>query len=189
MKNSFARLGIECLERRDTPSGASDFWDVLTTDPLAGAAAFYEGYSQGAVNIVSGARDAIVETAKVGVDVATILTTDKGRFSPRKCLTAAVSLPLAVATTSDLEIDPTQMSSSLFRGAAETAGNPAVASKFDRQLGYGVATMGIGPLVDAGSKAAETGDSTEFSKAAGGFGVMVVAPYGVGRGIGYLRGP
>ena len=144
-------------------------------------------YSEGAVNIVTGAANAVVETAKVGLDVVTIVATDKGQFSTRKVLTAINSLPVAMATTSDHEIDPTQMRSSLFRGASDTAGNQIAAAKLDNNLLYGIVTMGVGPLVDAGSKAVRTGDSAEFSQAAGGFGVMVVAPYGVGRGLTYVR--
>lgn len=33
MRNGFVRLGVESLERRDTPSVVSDFWDVFTTTP------------------------------------------------------------------------------------------------------------------------------------------------------------
>ena len=190
MKNGLVRLGVECLERRDTPAfmhAVGDIWDFVTTDPRAAAATFYEGYSEGAVNIVTGAANAVVETAKVGLDVVTIVATDKGQFSTRKVLTAINSLPVAMATTSDHEIDPTQMRSSLFRGASDTAGNQIAAAKLDNNLLYGIVTMGVGPLVDAGSKAVKTGDSAEFSQAAGGFGVMVVAPYGVGRGLTYVR--
>jgi len=81
------------------------------------------------------------------------------------------------------------MRSSLFRGAADTAGDPDAAMKFDNTLLYGIVTMGVGPLAISGVKAAASGDSDEFSKQAGGFGVMVIAPYGIGRAIGYVRGP
>ncbi len=43
--------------------------------------------------------------------------------------------------------------------------------------------------MQSGVKATETGDWSEFSHQAGGFGVMVLVPYAGGRAIAYVRGP
>jgi hypothetical protein len=155
-----ARLGLEVLERRDNPSAWGDFWGGVAYY----GGAFVEGLGEGATNIVTGARDAVVETVRTGGDLITIYTTDADK------------------------LDPAQLNSKLFQGAAQTAGNPAAAAQFDRQLVFGVATLGVGPLVQSGVHAVQTGDSTEFSKQAGGFGIMVLVPYGAGKGIAYLRG-
>lgn len=189
MRKGFARLGVESLERRDTPSVVSDFYDVFTTDPVAGAQTFYEGYSAGAVNIVTGAHDAIVETVRVGGDLITIGATNRGQFDPSKAFAFFCNPLRAIATADANVIDPTTLNSGLFRGAAETAGNPQAAEAFDRQLVFALGTLGVGPLAVSGHDAVVTGDSTQFSQQAGGFGVMVLVPYAGGRAWVYLRGP
>ena len=146
-------LGVESLEARENPSG---FWD----DTYVGA--FLSGAGEGAVNIVTGARDTVVEVVRTGGDLVTIYTTDTAN------------------------LDPSQLNSKLFQGAAQTAGNPAAAASFDRQLVFGITTLGVGPLAQSGYNAVVTGDSTEFSQQAGGFGVMVLVPYAGVKGLNAL---
>jgi|GEM_PF-730936 hypothetical protein len=158
MRKWNARLELEPLERRDNPSGLSDLWDGITY--YGGAA--WDGVKEGATNIATGARDAVVELVRTGGDVITIYTTDTDK------------------------LDPSQLNSKLFQGAAATAGNPQAAAQFDNQLVFGIATLGVGPLVQSGVKATETGDWSEFSHQAGGFGVMVLVPYAGVKGLNAL---
>ncbi len=67
-----------------------------------------------------------------------------------------------------------------------TAGNPEAATQFDNQLVFGIATLGVGPLAESGYNAVITGDSTQFSQQAGGFGVMVLVPYAGVKGLNAL---
>lgn len=134
MRPSFARLGVESLERRDNPSSGRSFWN----DTYVGA--FLSGLGEGAVNIATGARDAVVETVRTAGDLYTIYTTDVNN------------------------LDPSQLNSRLFQGAAQTAGDPQAVAQFDRHLVFGISTLGVGPLVQSGYNAVVTGDSTEFSQ-------------------------
>lgn len=146
-------LGVESLEARENPSG---FWD----DTYFGA--FLSGAGEGAVNIVTGAHDAVLEVVRPGGDLVTIYTTD-------------------TAT-----LDPSQLNSRLFQGAAQTAGNPQAAAAFDNHLVFGIVTLGVGPLAESGYQAVVTGDSTQFSQQAGGFGVVVLGPYAGVKGLNAL---
>jgi hypothetical protein len=101
----------------------------------------------------------VVETVRTAGDLYTIYTTDVNN------------------------LDPSQLNSRLFQGAAATAGNPQAADQFDRHLVFGVATLGVGPLAESGYNAVVTGDSREFSQQAGGFGVMVLVPYAGVKGL------
>jgi hypothetical protein len=125
--------------------------------------AFLSGFCEGARNIATGAYDAVVELGRTGRDLVTIYSNWD-------------------------DIDPSRLESKLFQSAAQTAGDPQAAAAFDNHLVFGIVTLGVGPLVESGVTASQSGDWTQFSQQAGGFGVMVLVPYGVGRGVGYLRG-
>jgi hypothetical protein len=116
---------------------------------------------QGAVNIATGARDAVVEVVYTGGDL------------------------ISVYSNWD-NIDPSQLNSRLFQGVIQTASDSAAAASYDRQLVFGIATLGVGPLVESGYNAIVTGDSTQFSQQAGGFGVMVLVPYSGVKGLNAL---
>lgn len=71
MRQSFVRLGIENLERRDNPSGGS-FWD----DTYVGA--FLSGGAQGAVNIVNGVQDAVIGVGNLPATVYNVTAGNLG---------------------------------------------------------------------------------------------------------------
>jgi len=157
MRSRFGKLNVECLESRDNPSGLSEFWDSVN---YYGRAAL-EGLGEGLTNIGTGAYDAVVELGRTGRDLVTIY--------------------------SDWDnVDPSRLESKLFQGAAQTASNPQAAAAFDNHLVFGIVTLGVGPLAESGYNAVITGDSTQFSQQAGGFGVMVLVPYAGVRGINAL---
>ena len=143
----------------------------------------------GAVNIATGARDTVVELGRTAADLYTIGGTNRGQFDPVRALLFVRDPLTAIWFTDDSQIDPSLLNSRLFQGAAQTAGNPQAAASFDNQLVFAITTLGVGPLVQSGYTAVESGDSTEFSQQAGGFGVMVLVPYAGGRGFAYIRGP
>lgn len=157
MRSRFAKLGVESLEVRDNPSGWSDFWDEVKYY----GGAFLEGLEQGAVNIATGARDAVVEVTRTARDLVSIYGDWNG-------------------------FDPSRLESKLFQGAAATVGNPEAAASYDRQVVLGIVTLGFWPLVESGYNAIVTGDSTQFSQQAGGFGVMVLVPYAGVKGLNAL---
>ena len=164
MKRQFAKLGMEVLESRENPSGWDDFWSdvgtygkVIFTTP-----AVIDGLKEGGTNLINGARDVLPEIGRTIIDLKIIATTN----------------------TNDLQ--PTSMNSKLFIGAADSASSPQAGQAFDRQLVLGIATMGVAPLVQTGIDAANTGDWSNFSKQAGGFGLMVVAPYVAGNALGNI---
>ncbi|MFQ3651819.1 MAG: DUF6883 domain-containing protein [Gemmataceae bacterium] len=119
------------------------------------------GLGEGAVNIATGARDAVVEVALTGRDLVTIYGDWIG-------------------------FDPSRLESKLFQGATQTANNLSAAASFDQQLVLGIVTLGVAPLVESGYNAVATGDSTQFSQQAGGFGVMVLVPYAGVKGLNAL---
>jgi len=51
---------------------------------------------------------------------------------------------------------------------------------------FGIVTLGVGPLAESGYNAVITGDSTQFSQQAGGFGVMVLVAYAGVKGLNAL---
>ncbi len=183
------RLRAELLESRITPSGLSDVYDLIATDPVAAVGAFHAGIGQGAIDIVKGAGHAIVETVRVVGDIAIIGTTDHGEFSVLRAAHFAVAPLPAIWGTDPGQIDTTLLNSQLFAGAAQTAGDPQAAANLDNQVVFGISTLGVGPLAVSGYNGAESGNSTEFSQQAGGFGIMVLVPYAGARGIGYVRVP
>jgi hypothetical protein len=146
------------VESLETRDNPSGGWSFWD-DTYVGA--FLSGIGEGGVNIATGARDTVVELGRTGRDLVTIY----GDWN---------------------NIDPTRLESKLFQGAASTAGNPDVAASYDRQLVFGITTLGVGPLVQSGYNAVVTGDSTEFSQQAGGFGVMVLVPYAGVKGLNAL---
>lgn len=123
--------------------------------------AFLSGLGEGAENIATGAADGVTEVINTGSDLYTIYTSGD-------------------------DLDPSDLESSLFQGAAATAGDQDAADAFDNHLVYGIATLGVGPLVESGYDAAVTGDSTQFSQQSGAFGVMVLVPYAGVRGLNAL---
>lgn len=100
MRKGFVRLGVESLERRDNPSGGWSFWD----DTYVGA--FLFGLREGAVNIATGARDAVVEVVRTGGDLVTVYSNWNN-------------------------LDPSQLNSRLFQGVIETVGDSAAAASYD----------------------------------------------------------
>jgi hypothetical protein len=145
MPKEFVRLSVERLEQRDNPSRGWSFWE----DTYIGA--FLSGLGEGAVNIATGARDAVVEVVHTGGDLVTVWSNWNN-------------------------IDPSQLNSRLFQGVIETANDSTAAASYDRQLLLGIVTLGVVPLVESGYDAIITGDSTQFSQQAGGFGVMTLVP-------------
>lgn len=159
------------LAVNSTPQSSSSFASWLSSEyhtnmsmvqnPLSTIGGFFVGLGQGAVNIVTGAGDTVVEVVRTGGDLVTIYSNWDN-------------------------IDPSQLNSTLFQGAVQTAGSPEAAAAFDNQLVFGVVTLGVGPLVQSGYNAVVTGDSTAFSQQAGGFGTMVLVPYAGVKGLNAL---
>jgi hypothetical protein len=136
------------LERLEQRDNPSSGWSFWE-DTYVGA--FLSGLGEGAVNIAIGARDAVVEVVRTGGDLVTVWSNWNN-------------------------INPSRLNSKLFQGVIETADDSAAAASYERQLVFGIATLGGAPLVESGYNAIITGDSTEFSQQAGGFGVMTLVP-------------
>jgi len=187
MRNNIARLGIETLERRDNPSGWN-FWE----DTYAGA--FLSGLGEGAKNIATGAYDTVVELGRTGRDYAEAALSGLWEGADNVIAGAYDAVVELGRTGRDLVtiyrnwdgIDPSRLESRLFQGAVQTAGDPRAAAAFDFHLVYGIVTLGIGPLDECLYNAVVSGDWTQFSRQAGGFGVMTLVPYAGVRGVNAL---
>lgn len=143
------------VERLEKRDNPSSGWSFWD-DTSVGA--FLSGLGEGAVNIATGARETVVEVVCTGEDLVTVYSNWDN-------------------------LDPSQLNSKLFQGAVQTAGSPEAAASYDQQLVFGIATLGVGPLVEFGYNAIVTSDSTQFSQQAGGFGVMVLVPYAGVKGL------
>ena len=153
-----------------TEQGDASGWSFGSDDPNWSfwsnnyIGAYYSGLGKGVVDEATGARDFFVETYYVIGDMFTIGADPEG-------------------------VDPSRLNARLFHGAAQTAGDLDAAKEFDNHLVYSISTLSLGPLSESGYDAVVTGDSTEFSQQAGGFGAAVLVPYAGGRGWAYARGP
>ncbi len=80
MSRGFGKLNLERLESRDNPSSGWSFsggpgWSFWRDNYIG---AFLSGLGEGAVNIVTGARDTVVELGRTGRDLVTIYSYSLG---------------------------------------------------------------------------------------------------------------